>query len=53
METTIKDFLGGLDLGLLFLIDRKLGLEAFEPFADCGDALLFVPVDPGVGDDLR
>ena len=53
METTIKELLGGLALGLLFRIDPKLGLEAFEPFADCGDDLLLVPVDPGVGDDLK
>ena len=52
METTINDRLGGLTLGLLFRMDCKLGLEAFEPFADRGDDLLLVPVDPGVGDDL-
>ena len=33
-------------------MDRKPGLEVVEPFADRGDDLLLVPVDPGVGDDL-
>ena len=49
METTINSRLGGLALGLLLRMDLKPGLE---PFADLGDGLLLVPVDPDAGDDL-
>ena len=52
METTINSRLGGLALGLLLRMDRNPGLEVVEPFADLGDGLLLVPVDPGAGGDF-
>ena len=35
---------------MLLRMDLKPGLDVIEPFADRGDDLLLVPVDPGVGD---
>ena len=52
METTINSNLGGLALGLLLRMDLKPGLDVVEPFADLGDGLLLVPVDPDAGGDL-